>query len=85
MDISKNGSIVRFEIQDTGVGISASDMQKLFTEGGHGEHSKEVNKDSTGFGLSIAKQIVDAHGGKVWAESAGPGTGSRFIVELPAA
>jgi len=83
MDLTKVGHAIRFEIKDSGVGITQSDMQKLFTEGGHGEHSQEVNKDSTGFGLSIAKQIVDAHGGRIFAESAGAGTGSRFIVELP--
>jgi signal transduction histidine kinase len=42
-----------------------------------------VNPASTGFGLFIAKQVVDAHGGGIWAESDGPGTGSRFFVVLP--
>lgn len=84
MNIMTNGSLVRFEVKDTGVGISPEDMQKLFTEGGHGAHSTDVNPESTGFGLSIAKQIVEAHGGRIWAESAGAGQGSRFIVELPA-
>ncbi|OGG73324.1 hypothetical protein A3A38_01375 [Candidatus Kaiserbacteria bacterium RIFCSPLOWO2_01_FULL_53_17] len=84
MDLTKIGSTIRFEIKDTGVGITRETMQKLFTEGGKDEHSQEVNKESTGFGLSIAKQIVEAHGGKIWAESAGTGTGSKFIVELPA-
>jgi signal transduction histidine kinase len=69
--------------QDTGVGISPEDMGKLFTEGGHGTDSRKVNPSSTGFGLFIAKQIVDAHGGHVWAESDGPGTGSRFFLVLP--
>lgn len=69
--------------QDTGVGISPEDMQKLFTEGGHGTESRKVNPASTGFGLFIAKQVVDAHGGGIWAESDGPGTGSRFFVVLP--
>jgi signal transduction histidine kinase len=84
MDIMTNGKIVRFEVKDSGIGITPSDMQKLFTEGGHGENSTAVNPESTGFGLSIAKQVVDAHGGRIWAESAGPGQGSTFIVELPA-
>ncbi len=83
MDLTKTGPIIRFEIKDTGVGISQETMQKLFTEGGKGEHSQDVNKESTGFGLSIAKRIVDAHGGKIWAESEGAGKGSRFTVELP--
>lgn len=69
--------------QDTGVGISSEDMHKLFTEGGHGAESRKVNPASTGFGLFIAKQVVDAHGGAIWAESDGPGTGSRFFVILP--
>ncbi len=83
MELTKSGPNIRFTITDTGVGISPEDMPKLFTEGGHGEHSKDINPESTGFGLSIAKQIVSAHGGKVWAESADAGQGSRFIVEVP--
>ncbi len=85
MDLTKAGTVIRFAVKDSGVGISPDDMKKLFTEGGKGEHSQEVNKDSTGFGLSIAKRIVEAHGGRIWAESAGTGQGSRFIVELPTA
>jgi signal transduction histidine kinase len=85
MDIMTNGKIIRFQVEDTGVGITREDMQKLFTEGGHGTNSTAVNPDSTGFGLSIAKQVVEAHGGKIWAESAGAGQGSTFIVELPVA
>ncbi|PIR83539.1 hypothetical protein COU18_02535 [Candidatus Kaiserbacteria bacterium CG10_big_fil_rev_8_21_14_0_10_51_14] len=38
---------------------------------------------STGYGLFIAKEIVDAHGGKIWAESEGQGKGARFVVEFP--
>lgn len=74
---------VRFMIQDTGVGISKEDMHKLFTEGGHGANSQKVNVESTGFGLYIVKNIIEAHHGRVWAESEGEGKGSRFIVELP--
>jgi signal transduction histidine kinase len=70
-------------VKDTGVGITPEDMQKLFTEGGHGENSRAVNPSSTGFGLFIAKQIVDAHHGSLWAESEGAGTGSRFYLLLP--
>jgi signal transduction histidine kinase len=75
----------RLTITDTGVGITPEDMANLFTEGGHGKESQKVNVDSTGFGLYIVKNIIEAHGGKVWAESDGAGKGSRFVVELPAA
>ncbi|MES2764554.1 MAG: ATP-binding protein, partial [Bacteroidota bacterium] len=40
-------------------------------------------ENSSGLGLSIVKQIVELHHGKVWAESEGAGTGTTFIVELP--
>lgn len=77
--------MVLFAIKDTGVGITPEDMQNLFTEGGHGKDSVKVNVESTGFGLYIVKQIVDAHKGRVWAESEGAGKGTQFYVELPAA
>lgn len=79
----KDANTILFMTKDTGVGISAEDKEKLFKEGGHGKDSIKVNVHSTGYGLFIAKKIVDAHGGKIWAESEGPGKGSRFWVELP--
>lgn len=87
VDISltkRDGKLV-FAVKDTGIGISEEDKKRLFTEGGHGKESIKVNVHSTGYGLFIAKSIVDAHGGTIRAESEGPGKGSRFVVELPAA
>jgi signal transduction histidine kinase len=81
--LDKDGEMVRFTEQDTGVGITPEDMQHLFTEGGHGKESAKVNVDSTGFGLYIVKNIITAHHGKVWAESEGAGKGSKFIIEIP--
>lgn len=81
--LTSDGKLVRFMTEDTGVGITKEDMAHLFTEGGHGAESQKVNVDSTGFGLYIVKNIIEAHGGKVWAESEGAGKGSKFIVELP--
>lgn len=79
------GSTIRLTVADTGVGIAAADVDKLFTEGGHGEHSKEVNPESTGYGLFVAKKVMAAHGGTIWARSAGPGSGSQFFAEFLAA
>lgn len=79
------GGTVRFTVKDSGVGITPEDMQHLFTEGGHGKDSIKINVHSTGYGLYIAKQVVDAHGGKIYAESEGEGKGARFVVEMPAA
>lgn len=83
VSLSQEGKTVRFIVADTGVGITPDDMAHLFTEGGHGANSTKVNVESTGFGLYIVKNIIEAHGGKTWAESEGEGKGARFIVELP--
>ena len=74
---------VKFSIKDTGVGITDEDKKLLFTEGGRGKDSVKVNVDSTGYGLYSVKLIVDAHKGKVWAESEA-GKGSTFFMELDA-
>jgi len=75
---------VRFEVQDTGVGLSEEDRERVF------EKFYRVNKDKnmapgTGLGLPLAKHIVeDVHGGRLTVEST-PGEGSTFIVTLPGA
>lgn len=76
-----NGKIV-FAVKDTGVGITPEDRARLFTEGGHGKDSQKINVHSTGYGLFIAKNIVETHGGTIRVESEGAGKGSTFIVEL---
>jgi len=81
--LQKDGDICRVSVSDTGVGMTESDMKTLFTEGGHGEHSRDVNPESTGYGLYIAKQIVEKHGGRMYAASDGPEKGSTFVVEFP--
>jgi len=85
VSLSKEGRVAQMVVQDTGIGITSEDMARLFTEGGHGKDSIKVNVHSTGYGLYIAKQIVEAHGGQIFAESEGAGKGSRFIVQIPAA
>lgn len=84
VSLARIGDVVRFSVEDSGVGITPEDMAHLFTEGGKGKDSLKVNVNSTGYGLFIAKSVVDAHRGTIKAESAGAGKGSRFIVELPA-
>lgn len=85
ISLARDKEKVRLVIKDTGVGITPEDMKVLFTEGGHGKESSKVNVESTGFGLYIVKNIIEAHQGKVWVESEGAGKGSTFIVELPVA
>lgn len=83
VSLKNEGGKLVFAVKDTGVGISAEDKKRLFTEGGHGAESQRVNVHSTGYGLYIAKQITEAHGGTIRAESEGAGKGSTFIAEFP--
>lgn len=77
--------VVRLKIADTGVGIRADVMPKLFQKFSRAPHANEANIHGTGLGLYIAKQIMDAHNGRIWAESEGEGKGSQFYIELPEA
>lgn len=83
INLSQTAEEIIFAVSDTGVGIDAADMKRLFTEGGKGKDSVRVNVDSTGYGLFIAKVVVDGHHGTIEAASAGTGKGSIFTVKLP--
>ena len=83
LNLDPNGLKSLFEVKDTGIGLTESDKNRLFTEGGKGEESLKYNTDSAGYGLYIVKKIVETHKGKIWAESEGRGKGSKFCVELP--
>lgn len=85
ISLVSGGGTILFRVQDSGVGIAPEDMAHLFTEGGKGANSSSVNPESTGYGLFIAKQVVDAHGGRIWTESEGADKGATFFVELPQA
>lgn len=83
VSLKRNGTKIIFAVKDTGVGITEEDKKRLFTEGGHGKDSQKINAHSTGYGLYIARQITEAHGGAIRAESEGEGKGAAFIVEFP--
>lgn len=70
-------------IKDTGIGIPEKLLPKLFEKFIRAENAHEVNIRGTGLGLYVAKEIIKAHGGKIWAESEGEGKGSQFYIEMP--
>ena len=83
VNLGRKGDKILLSIADTGMGISDELKPKLFTKGGRGKDSLKVNVNSTGYGLSFVKGVVEAHQGRAWADSAGPDQGSTFYVELP--
>ena len=80
----REGSHVAVTVADEGRGVSAEDLSKLFRKflrisGTDGK--PEVGGE--GLGLSVCKGIVEAHGGRIWAESDGPGLGTRLTFTIP--
>jgi signal transduction histidine kinase len=73
---------IAVEVIDTGIGIPPDELPKIFDDFFRG---RKAGKKGTGLGLSISKRIVEAHGGKLWAESPCPetGVGSKFTFTLP--
>jgi signal transduction histidine kinase len=71
------------EVKDTGVGIKAEDMPRLFQEFVQLEATASKRHEGTGLGLALTKRLVELHGGRIWAESEGEGKGSTFTVLLP--
>jgi PAS domain S-box-containing protein len=78
-----NDAVVR--IRDTGVGIEAGMLSRVFDLFVQAETSLHRSQSGLGIGLALVRQVVALHGGSVRAFSEGPGTGSEFVVRLPAA
>ncbi len=73
---------VLLSINDTGVGISREDLPYIFDKFKRTPTAESVDKTGTGLGLYIAKTIIDAHQGRIWAESKGLNKGSTFYIDL---
>lgn len=70
-------------ISDSGVGIAQENLERIFEKFYQVENHMIRHHEGLGIGLSIAKALVTAHGGRIWAESPGVGNGSTFIIALP--
>jgi two-component system, OmpR family, phosphate regulon sensor histidine kinase PhoR len=73
---------VRFSVGDTGAGIPGDDLERIFERFYKADRARSGG--GTGLGLSISRHLVEAHGGKIWAESA-EGQGSTFYFTIPIA
>ncbi|OGY94566.1 MAG: hypothetical protein A3J95_03890 [Candidatus Komeilibacteria bacterium RIFOXYC2_FULL_45_12] len=83
INISREDHHLKISVTDTGVGISTDEVTKLFEKFVRGSGIAQVDTSGSGLGLYIAKKIVEAHQGSIWAESAGKGQGSTFSFTLP--
>ena len=81
----REGAEAIIRVRDTGVGIERALLPKVFDLFVQGDTSLDRSKSGLGIGLALVRQVVQLHGGRVSASSAGPGAGSEFVVHLPAA
>lgn len=79
----RNGA-VDVHVADTGPGIAPEHLPRLFERFYRVDPARSAREGGTGIGLAIARSVVEAHGGRIWAESV-PGQGSVFTFELPVA
>ena len=76
------GEVIQLEVSDKGDGIQERDKDRLFEQTYRGDPSRSRTSGGAGLGLSIAKGIVEAHGGRIWFESV-LGEGSKFSFTIP--
>ena len=80
--VERNQKEIQFSIRDNGVGIPMEDLPRIFERFYRVDKGRSKELGGTGLGLSIVKHLVQAHGGKVWAESQ-PEQGSTFYFTIP--
>lgn len=78
-----SGRLIEFSVTDSGAGIEAEDMKRIFKPFEQLKSPEGSEHLGTGLGLSLARKMVELHGGEIWAESEGVGKGSAFRFVIP--
>jgi signal transduction histidine kinase len=81
----RDGDDVLLTVADTGEGLAPEDLHRVFERFYRVDRSRSRDQGGSGIGLAIARALVEAHGGHLWAESPGRGRGARFVCRLSAA
>jgi len=82
VSVTHDGTVATVRVRDCGEGIRREDMPKLFKKFSQLDSKSTRKAGGTGLGLAISRGLIEAHGGKIWAESE-PGQGSTFVFTLP--
>ena len=83
LDVAGDGCEVVFRVSDTGTGIPAEMLARIFEPFTQVERTLDRSQGGLGIGLTLVKSLVEMHGGRVEVHSDGPGSGSAFTVRLP--
>ena len=76
---------VQFAVRDSGIGLAPENLERVFQRFYRVDKSRARSSGGSGIGLTISRYLVEAHGGRIWAESPGLGQGSVFCFTLPCA
>lgn len=83
ISLSPTGSLLRLQVQDTGKGIAPDFLPYIFDRFRQADATTTRSQGGLGLGLAIVRNLVELHGGSVYAESTGVGQGATFTVDLP--
>jgi PAS domain S-box-containing protein len=83
LTVERQGSDAVVSVKDTGIGIAADQLPRLFQMFSQAERSLERSQGGLGIGLTLVQRLVEMHGGRVEARSEGLGKGAEFVVRLP--
>ena len=83
LSVHQDKSEIVFSVKDTGIGISAEQLPYIFNRFYRTDKSRNRASGGSGIGLTIAKALIQAHHGRIWAESKGEGRGSTFSFSIP--
>jgi PAS domain S-box-containing protein len=83
LTIRSEGSHIELSVSDTGQGIHPDFLPHVFERFAQGDSSLSRRHAGLGIGLALVRYLVEAHGGRVWADSPGEGLGATFTVQLP--
>lgn len=81
LSTAEDAEVIQVQVSDTGIGIRREDLGRVFEPFTY--IRKSIQAEGTGLGLNITKGLVEAHGGRIWVESAGEGEGATFTFTLP--
>ena len=82
MEVERRGSEVWLRVRDSGKGIPEAELDRIFDQFYQVDDHMTRRQGGMGLGLAIVRAIVKGHGGRVWAESDGPGRGAVMTIAL---
>ena len=81
---ARDGDAALLTVTDTGEGLDPNELERIFERFYRTDTARTRDRGGSGIGLTISRALVEAHGGRLWAESTGPGGGTRLSCRLPA-